>query len=286
MEEVSRGRIWTFDQLQGTLYVHVPVRMTVVKLVSNSESGLFVFAPVAPTRECLSMVRELEMKHGPVLYVVLPTIAVEHKAYAGVFAQNFPKSSVWYTPGQYSFPVDLPMAFLGYPLFRTKELPTDPSKAPWSSRFPGELDYATLGPLKAKGAGGYGETAFFHAPTKTVLIVDALVKVPTAPPAIMADDPRALIYHARDDFTETVADSPATRRKGWKRVVLFGLFFTPKALTVVETKQCFEDAKTTPPLMKSLGWFGLYPFGERGGGGGRMQQDADGSWKRSRETTV
>ena len=261
--EVIPGRMWTFDQVQGTLYVHVPVRMTVVKLGASGPSGssrLFVFAPVAPTQEVLKAVRALEAEHGSVAYVILPTDAVEHKAYAGVFALNFPEATVWHTGGQYSYPLNLPLPFLGYPFGRTKALPADPADAPWAKEFPGELDYATLGPFKAKGVGGFGETAFFHKPTKTVLIVDAIVKVPTEPPAILNDDPRALIYHARDDFSQSVEDTPAIRRKGWKRIALFGLYFMPEALTVVETKQCFEDAKSTPPDMKSLGWNGLFPF--------------------------
>lgn len=49
-------------------------RMTVLKLRDGS---LFVYAPVAPTRECLRLVRELD---APVKYIVLPTSAVEHKA--------------------------------------------------------------------------------------------------------------------------------------------------------------------------------------------------------------
>ena len=39
------------------------------------------------------------MKH-----VVLGTVAIEHKTYAGVFAQKFPQSTVWLQPGQYDFP--------------------------------------------------------------------------------------------------------------------------------------------------------------------------------------
>jgi Domain of unknown function (DUF4336) len=30
-------------------------------------------------QECLEMVRELEKVHGPVLHVILPTLAIEHK---------------------------------------------------------------------------------------------------------------------------------------------------------------------------------------------------------------
>lgn len=54
----------------------VNIRMTVVRLRDGS---LFVHAPVAPTEECLRLLRELD---APVKYIVLPTSAVEHKVRA------------------------------------------------------------------------------------------------------------------------------------------------------------------------------------------------------------
>ncbi len=36
-------RVWTFEQMLGVFYVHVPIRMTVVAMESG---GLFVYAPV------------------------------------------------------------------------------------------------------------------------------------------------------------------------------------------------------------------------------------------------
>ena len=82
--------------------------------------------------------------HGPIEHIVVGSVALEHKVYAGVMAQKFPKAEVWLTPGQYSFPVNLPDAFLGYPLGRTKNIPK-PEDAPeeWKTDF----DYLTLGPL-------------------------------------------------------------------------------------------------------------------------------------------
>ena len=59
---------------QGVLEVLVNIRMTVLRLRDGS---LFIYAPVAPTRECLRLLRELD---APVKYIVLPTSAVEHKA--------------------------------------------------------------------------------------------------------------------------------------------------------------------------------------------------------------
>ena len=66
--------VWLFEQSQGVLDVLVNIRMTVVKLRGG---GLFVHAPVAPTAECLGLLRGLG---APVRFVVLPTSAVEHKA--------------------------------------------------------------------------------------------------------------------------------------------------------------------------------------------------------------
>ena len=51
-QEVVKDTLWTFEQLQGIFYVVVPIRMTVIKLASG---GLFVYAPVAPTPECIRL---------------------------------------------------------------------------------------------------------------------------------------------------------------------------------------------------------------------------------------
>jgi hypothetical protein len=72
--EVGDG-VWAFDQLIGIYYVHVPIRMTVVK----KSGGLLVFAPIAPTRECLSLLQELIDANGPITDIILPSVAVEHK---------------------------------------------------------------------------------------------------------------------------------------------------------------------------------------------------------------
>ena len=65
--EVGPG-VWAFEQLIGIYYVHVPIRMTVVRLEAG---GLFVYAPVAPTRECLALLQPLIDQHGPVKDTVL-----------------------------------------------------------------------------------------------------------------------------------------------------------------------------------------------------------------------
>ncbi len=48
-------------------------------------------APVAPTDECVRLIKELG---APVEYIVLPTFAYEHKAFVGPFSRRFPKAKV------------------------------------------------------------------------------------------------------------------------------------------------------------------------------------------------
>ena len=108
-----------FDQLIGIYYVHVPIRMTVVAMESG---GLFVYAPVAPTKECLALLQELIDQYGPVRNIVLPSVAVEHKVNAGPFARAFPSAEFYAVDQQYSFPIPLPSLFLGLPRW-TKPLP-------------------------------------------------------------------------------------------------------------------------------------------------------------------
>lgn len=130
-----RGSIWLFEQPQSLGFSNVTtnVRMTVVKLASG---GLWVHAPVAPTPECLRLlkVRPLAPRPGPaaaprrepplgawarqptralppvppapppqelgapVEFIVLPTFAYEHKIFVGPFSRRFPKAKVYVAP--------------------------------------------------------------------------------------------------------------------------------------------------------------------------------------------
>ncbi|CAM9992593.1 unnamed protein product [Pylaiella littoralis] len=256
MTEIVPGKLWTFDQLQGILYVIVPVRMTVIKLEKSEGGGLFVYAPVAPTGECMAMMRKLEAEHGPVKHIVLGTLGLEHKVFAGPFARKFSEARVWLTPGQYSFPIGLPLSWLGFGGRPTQEIPASSEDAPWSA----DLDHEVLGPFFSKdGSGGYGETAFFHKATKTLLVTDMVVKVEDEVPEIVCEDPRPLLFHARDNAFERVEDTPEVRLKGWRRIVQFALTFQPSSLVVVDLKKAlFDDAPRSK--MKELGWGGLFPF--------------------------
>jgi hypothetical protein len=217
--------VWTFNQKFGILNVQVPLRMTVIKLDGG---GLFVYNPIAATPELVGYVRDLERSHGPVSHIVLGSVAIEHKAYTGIFAQKFAKAKVWVQPGQYSFPGDLPTPFLGFPVGRTRIIPSLADNAPSNWR---DFEFRTLGPLILKD-GAFGETVFFHKPTRILLVTDTVLEVTDEVPRIFEEDPRPLLFHARSTVTEVVEDTRKVRERGWRRVVLFGLFFTPGALRI------------------------------------------------------
>ena len=118
--EVIANQIWTFDQMQGIFYVVVPIRMTVIRLAAG---GLLVYALVAPTPECIRLVKELEAIHGEVKYIVLPTVTgLEHKVFVGPFARKFPSAQVYVARNQWSFPLNLPLSWLGFPMGNPNQL--------------------------------------------------------------------------------------------------------------------------------------------------------------------
>jgi hypothetical protein len=244
--------MWTFDQLIGIYYVQVPIRMTVIAMRSG---GLFVYAPVAATRQCLDLLQPLIDEYGPVRYIVLPSVAVEHKVLAGPFARTFPEADFYVTDRQYSFPVPLPDRTLGFPPW-TKQLPASSSSSNvvlWD----GEFDHEVL-TVKPGIGSMYQDVAFFHRPSKTLLICDALFATTSEPPQILQEEPEyinALLFHARDSPNELVVDTPEARQKGWRRIVLLFNFFFPSAGTA--------DLGIGPLLNLrpyELGWAGWMPY--------------------------
>ncbi|MBD2252466.1 DUF4336 domain-containing protein [Nostoc parmelioides] len=261
--EVIKDTIWTFDQMQGIFYVVVPIRMTVVKL---DEGGLLVYAPVAPTPECIRLVKELVAEYGDVKYIILPTISgLEHKVFVGPFARYFPQAQVFVAPNQWSFPLNLPLSWLGLPNKRTHVLPEDSSQAPFADEF----DYAILDTINL-GFGKFAEVVFLHKRSHTLLVTDSVVSVPADPPAIIQLDPYPLLFHAKDQASDIVVDNQANRRKGWERISLFALYFRPSAVDIPKWNKVWSAALKAPERSYRA-YFGLFPF--------KWQND----WRRSFE---
>ncbi len=250
--EVIPGQLWTLEQLQGLFYVVTPIRMTVVRLAAG---GLLVYAPIAPTPECIEMMNELVNAYGDVKYIILPTVSgLEHKIFVGPFAQQFKSAQVYVMPHQWSYPVQLPLSWLGLPSGRTQMLPAQSSETPFGDEF----DYAMLGPI-ALGVGPFAEVAFFHRATRSLLITDAIVSVPEKPPGIVQLDPKALLYHAKDNAGDIVEDTLTNRIKGWKRIALFSFYFRPSALDIIDLGPAWKEAKAAGDRA-ARAYFGLYPF--------------------------
>ncbi|MDX2098886.1 MAG: DUF4336 domain-containing protein [Leptolyngbyaceae cyanobacterium bins.59] len=250
--EVVQDTIWTFDQIQGIFYVVVPIRMTVVRLEAG---GLLVYAPIAPTPECLRLMQDLVAVHGDVKYILLPTVSgLEHKVFVGPFARQFPRAQVFVAPNQWSYPVNLPLSWLGLPRKRTQFLPEDPHQVPFADEF----DYALLGPIKL-GLGPFSEVALCHRPSRSLLVTDSVISIPPDPPAIVQLDPYPLLFHARDTALDNLPDTAANRRKGWERICLFTLYFQPGTLKTPALGEALREARQSPDRSRKA-YFGLYPF--------------------------
>ena len=273
-EEIVPNTIWTHDQIQGVVNVNVPVRQTVVRLSEKAGGGLLVYNPVAPTKQMLTMMKNLEAKYGPVRHIVLGSVALEHKATFGPFAEKYPNATVWLQPGQWSFPLNVPIEFLGVTQRgpRLREIPTDNISKQYqyyAKRNPipewaADFEWETLGPLKFKSVGAFSETTMFHKASKTLIVTDAVVSVTKTPPKIIQEDPRAMLFHARDSIEDIVQDTPENREKGWRRMVQFGLVFFPSQIDVVPFDKAISQASKIDNSMKPLGEgavpFSLYPW--------------------------
>mmetsp|Transcript_11781 Transcript_11781/g.29853 ORF Transcript_11781/g.29853 Transcript_11781/m.29853 type:complete len:468 (-) Transcript_11781:93-1496(-) len=252
VKQVTEG-VWTFDQLIGIYYVHVPIRMTVVAM--KESRGLLVYAPVAATQDCLNQLQPLIDQYGPIRYIILPSVAVEHKVLAGPFARKFPDAEFYVTDKQYSFPIGLPDRTLGFPSW-TKPLPASSSG---QNLWGGEFDHEVL-TVKPGIGSMYQDVAFFHRPSKTLIVCDALLATTEEPPPLLTQEPeyiKALLFHARDYPTEIVADTPEARRKGWRRIVLLFNFFIP--LNSADVDLGIKPLLALDPSYE-YGWGGWMPF--------------------------
>ena len=76
-----------------------------------------------------------------------------------------------------------------------------------------DIDYETLEPLRFQSVGAYSETAFFHKPTKSLIVTDCVCRERNEGPAEgdTGGDPRALLFHARDSIDDVAVDDVPTR---------------------------------------------------------------------------
>lgn len=254
--------MWAFEQPQNLAgsNVHTNIRMTAIEL---SSGGLLIYAPIAPTRECVALVKELGMS---VEHILLPTFAYEHKIFVGPFSRKFPDAQVYVAPGQWSFPLRLPLPLLG--INRSIDI-VEGETYPWSA----DLDHRVLSINISKGVGPYVEVAAFHRSSKTLLLVDSAVSVPQKPPPIIPQWAlqdaggssffvRLLYGDVSDQQAERqeaaaakgpAAQAAATELLGWQRMCLQVLFFAPvNLLSPQQSFARFADRLIVSPVVRVL----------------------------------
>jgi len=167
---------------------------------------------------------------------------------------------VWVCPGQFSVPLPLPLEFLGFPGDRLRMLPKDAQDASVPEEWKTEgIDFRVLGPIgKDLQSGATAEAVFYLKRLRTMLVTDLVVSVPAEPPAIIAEEPRALAFHARDGPLSALEVSPEAQTRGWRRIALFALFFQSSAIDAQTVPEAVRDAFKSGA--KDLGWAGFLPW--------------------------
>jgi hypothetical protein len=229
--------------------------MTVIKLASG---GLWVHAPIAPTAECLRLLKELD---APIEYIILPTFAYEHKIFVGPFSRKFPKAKVYIAPKQWSWPINLPPQFFG--IFPTGILKDGDTTTPWAN----EIEQKVL--ISSVGIGPYIEVAFFLKKSRTLLVTDAVISVPEKPSELVAD--ADLVDAAASNFFIRVLSgdlslepvngvplkptelTPAVRDLGWRRMALQILYIVPGNLRdPAASFKAVANKLIVGPILKTL----------------------------------
>lgn len=189
---------WALEQLLTFANVSATVRTVVVKLADGT---LWVDGPQWPTGEYCRLLDEL----GPVGHVVLPCVALEHKAPMKAFCQRYPSASCWIAPGQYGpfgscdFTASSAKG-MGYRVDGVLPMRASDPMPPWSDEF----DMRTLYVNLPENAGPVAEAAFYHRRTKTLVTTDSVVYVPSEPPPIFSTFFDARVIEQPDFWPKSV----------------------------------------------------------------------------------
>ena len=233
--------MWALEQSLILGPLETPLRCVVVRLADNT---LWVHAPLAPTEEFFDMVESCagdivgdangendSSKRGVVSHVVCPTYALEHKIFVKDALKRWPNAKLWVAPGQFSFPIrstsdDIVWGRSISGTLQTSDLDDSYAQPPWID----EIQYETL----AAGTfdiGGVGttlhETAFFHRPSKALIVTDSVAKVSLGPPPLNRHD-NLLLVSKRSTSDLMPEDTAEARQIGWEKTALLISYFFPE----------------------------------------------------------
>lgn len=226
--------VYMFDQAYGIpglgVGANIPIRMTVVSLEGG---GYLVYNPCNPTKECLQQLADAGLTD--VRYIVLGTIAIEHKYYGPQWATRFPNAEVWISPRTFSWPVDFGayVPVVGFkPGTSLQKIPKDSTQAPWYSKGVDHIqltvDYAPRTVFE--------ETVLYHRPSNTMVCTDMLIGLSDDPPEILTKSPyvEGLEYFSRSTALDKVdVGSSSTLRDGYQKSTLLLNNINPRSLLSV-----------------------------------------------------
>lgn len=242
---------WALEQLLAFTNVTATIRTNVVKLKNG---GLWVCGPLWPTEEYCALLDEL----GPVTDVVLPVNALEHKAAMKQFTVKYPNAMVWISPGQYGpfgscgvitddmdekkvqkvltkaartmghrvdgiFPVGS--------LSAEQQSKNNIYSPPWIDEFNVETLYVEL----PENAGPVSECAFFHKPSKTLFVTDAVICVPSVSNELSSSSTNELPIFPIQPIFETYFDKALISDPTfWPRTVLQAVFLPLRSTVSID----------------------------------------------------
>jgi hypothetical protein len=230
--------MWALEQSLVLGPLETPLRCVIVRLADNT---LWVHAPLAPTEEFFEMVEscagiidgadENAPDRSVVAHVVCPTYALEHKIFVKDALKRWPNAQLWVAPGQFSFPIrsvsdDVVWGRSVSGTLQTSDLGGSNAQPPWID----EIQYETLaaGTFKIGGVPTtLYETAFFHRPSKTLIVTDSLAFISLDPPPLNRHDNLLLVSkHSTSDLMPE--DTAEARKIGWEKTALLISYFFPE----------------------------------------------------------
>lgn len=227
---ISNDNIWALEQNLELGPLQTPLRCTVIRL---HDGTLWVHAPLAPTDEFFELVESCGSgNRESVAHVVVPTYALEHKVFVKDALQRWPNAQLWTSPEQFSFPFAVPeelifgKAVSGVLGSSDSNSYDSKSIPPWSN----EIEYATLEAgtfnIGGKPTTLY-ETAFFHKASKSLIVTDAVAKIPKSVPQL--NDPEQLLLISKRSTSDAMpSDTPQARLDGWEKTALLVSYFFPE----------------------------------------------------------
>ena len=228
LRQVGDG-IWAVEQNLEIGPLQTPLRCVVVRLRDGS---LWVHAPLAPTEEFFELVEACgNGSTDCVAHVVVPTYALEHKVFVKDALKRWPRACLWTSPGQFSFPVQVPDDVVWGKevsgVLDGSDIDLATPTNPWSD----EIQFETLAAGTFRIGGSpltFFETVFFHPRSKSLIVTDCLARIQLTAPGRLSEPQKLLLLSKRSTAEPFPADTAEARQAGWEKTALLVSYFFPE----------------------------------------------------------